>query len=118
MYVRAVQLTSHSQLLQNCASLWICQGFAYTIEFFGCQFHYVNSRRSACVLAFRYLSIHQQDTSTANPRERIDVYQYIYIPTAAKHSAEKKWKRVWAESSKSTMETLTQRLSDQPFQSS
>src|SRR5947208_9092331 len=67
MYVRAVQLTSHSQLLQNCASLWICQGFAYTIEFFGCQFHYVNSRRSACVLAFRYLSIHQQDTSTANP---------------------------------------------------
>src|SRR5207249_5667234 len=89
MYVRAVQLTSHSQLLQNCASLWICQGFAYTIEFFGCQFHYVNSRRSACVLAFRYLSIHQQDTSTANPRERIDVYQYIYIPTAAKHSAEK-----------------------------
>src|SRR5213080_970403 len=74
MYVRAVQPTSHSQLLENCASLWICQGFAYTIEFFGCQFHYVNSRRSACVLAFRYLSIHQQDTSTPNPRERIDVY--------------------------------------------
>src|SRR5438094_6239033 len=79
MYVRAVQLTSHSQLLQNCASLWICQGFAYTIEFFGCQFHYVNSRRSACVLAFRYLSIHQQDTSTANPEgthRRVSIHLY------------------------------------------
>src|SRR5213596_1542963 len=72
-----------------------------------------NSRRSPFVLAFRYLSIQQQDTSTGNSEgthRRVSIRLY---PNRCGTLCREEWKRVWAESSKSTMETLTQRLSDQ-----